>query len=115
MSRLERRTVTPTLVRLAELANILSVPIRALLNEASPLTVDVTDEVYKSLAKLGENDRVWTKNMLTELCSKLAVAPQQKRYLVNLDATSRTPQPTQMKAVASGARILLRKGGAVNL
>lgn len=72
ISRLERGAVMPTLVRLAQLADILSVPIAALLDESSPLTVDVTDEVYRALHALRESDRVWVKNMLTELCARLA-------------------------------------------
>lgn len=72
ISRLERGTIMPTLVRLAELADILSVPITSLLHETSPLTVDLTDEVYRALQPLSEGDRIWVKTMLTELCARLA-------------------------------------------
>lgn len=74
MSRLERGAVMPTLVRLAQLADIFSVPITALLEESSPLTADVTDEVYRALQTLSESDRVWVKTMLTELCVRLTAA-----------------------------------------
>lgn len=74
MSRLERGAVMPTLVRLARLADILSVPITALLEETSPLAVDVTDEVYRALQTLDESNRIWVKNTLVELCIRLAAA-----------------------------------------
>lgn len=76
MSRLERGTVMPTLVRLARLADILAVPITTLLEESSPSTADVTGEVYRALQTLNESDRVWVKNMLTELCARLTASKQ---------------------------------------
>lgn len=72
VSRMERGLIVPTLGRLAQLSDILSVPIAALLEEASPLTVDVTNEVYRALETLSDSDRIWVKNMLTELCTRLA-------------------------------------------
>lgn len=73
ISRMERGTSWPTLPRLLSLADLYSVPVSALLQQSSPRTRDIAEELAEQLARLATEDQTWVREWFKELCNRLAV------------------------------------------
>lgn len=71
--------------RLLLLADLYDVPVSSLFQQSSPHTKDTAEELQNQLARLSDDDRVWVKQWLSELCDRLttvsasAVQPAGKR------------------------------------
>lgn len=71
ISRFERGTVVPTLSRLYELADVLAVPVMALLHSETARTRDVAQEFATSLERLSVDDQVFVRKWFGEICEHL--------------------------------------------
>lgn len=71
VSRFERGAVLPPLARLAELAEVLDVPIESLVRAGSPRLTDQAVELADQLADLNQADRVLVQRWVAELCARL--------------------------------------------
>ena len=72
VARVERGTAIPTVVRLAELAELFGCQTSELLMEASTLTADQAAEVAKLLARVSLADRQLLVRWLGELADRLS-------------------------------------------
>ncbi|MCK4130606.1 helix-turn-helix transcriptional regulator [Ralstonia pseudosolanacearum] len=85
IGRMERGTTWPSLPRLLLLADLYDVPVSSLFQQSSPHAKDTAEELQNQLARLSDDDRVWVKQWLSELCDRLttvsasAVQPAGKR------------------------------------
>jgi transcriptional regulator with XRE-family HTH domain len=70
ISRFERDAVLPSLTRLVALADVYDVPVSRLLRQGSLRAHDLAEELADALARLGEPDRIWVAQWLTELCER---------------------------------------------
>lgn len=76
ISRMERGTTWPTLPRLMSLADLYKVSVGSLLQQRSPRTKDIAEELENQLARLTTEDQVWVREWVTELCNRLASGSQ---------------------------------------
>lgn len=71
VSRIERGTVIPNVIRLVELAEIFGCGTDELLMEASPRAMDNAKYLYELLEKLSDDDKVFLQEMMVSLAKKL--------------------------------------------
>ena len=71
VSRIERGISVPTLVRLAELADIFKCPIEDLLGSSSTRAVDQADYIAKLITALPTNDRNMVVDVVERICERL--------------------------------------------
>ena len=71
VSRIERGTVIPNIIRLVELAEIFGCGTDELLMEASPRAMDNAKYLYELLEKLSDDDKVFLQEMMVSLAKKL--------------------------------------------
>lgn len=71
ISRFERGATLPTLPRLFELADVYGIPVNEFLRRGSSRPADVGEDLVHTLSHLGEADRAWVSEWLTELCERL--------------------------------------------
>ncbi len=72
IGRMERGITWPSLPRLLLLADLYNVPVSSLFQHGSPHVKDTAEELESQLARLSDDDRVWVKQWLSELCDRLA-------------------------------------------
>lgn len=72
ISRLETGTSLPSLVRLAEIADVLKVSLGELLGGVSPHATDQATEIATCLEQLGEQDRRMLVGIMKQLAGRLA-------------------------------------------
>lgn len=68
ISRIERGSATPSLLKLEELAYAMGVPLSALLSASSSLPEDQMLELAARLRKLPEGDRFFIVGLIHQLC-----------------------------------------------
>ncbi|WP_133647501.1 helix-turn-helix domain-containing protein [Paraburkholderia flava] len=73
VARVERGTAIPTVVRLAELAELFGCPTGELLMESSTVTVDQAAEVVKMLGRVPLADRQLLVRWLGEFADRLSL------------------------------------------
>ena len=71
VSRFERGETLPSLVRLAEMAEVYEVPLEALVRGTSANPLDQGNEIAAELNGLSRNDRDFVRRWVTEMCAKL--------------------------------------------
>lgn len=71
VSRIERGISVPTLIRLAELADIFKCPIEDLLGSSSTRAVDQADYIAKMIAALPVEDRMMVVDVVERICDRL--------------------------------------------
>lgn len=71
VSRIERGITIPTLIRLAELADIFRCPIEDLLGNRSTRPLDQTEYISKLLATLPTDDREMVVEVVEKICDRL--------------------------------------------
>ena len=71
ISRIERGRIVPTLPTLAALADALDVSLAELLGGSSARPADQSAEILELLQGLQDDDRIWVKQWLVELCARL--------------------------------------------
>ena len=71
VSRIERGISVPTLVRLAELADIFKCPIEDLLGSSSTRAVDQAEYITKLIAALPTEDRMMVVEVVERICDRL--------------------------------------------
>ena len=71
ISRFERGTAIPTLLRLFELADVLGVSVAELLLDPSTPSMDMALEIASQLEPLSPDDRIFVKRWLEEMCKHL--------------------------------------------
>ena len=71
VSRIERGISVPTLVRLAELADIFKCPIEDLLGSSSTRSIDQAEYLAKLLASLPSDDRTMVVEVVERICDRL--------------------------------------------
>lgn len=71
---MERGTTWPSLPRLLFLADLYNVPVSSLFQHSSSHVKDTAEELQSQLARLSDDDRVWVKQWLSELCDRLTTA-----------------------------------------
>lgn len=71
VSRIERGISVPTLVRLAELADIFKCPIEDLLGTSSTRAVDQADYIAQLIATLPTEDRTMVVEVVQRICERL--------------------------------------------
>ncbi|WP_439894458.1 helix-turn-helix domain-containing protein (plasmid) [Ralstonia sp. 25C] len=79
ISRMERGATWPTLPRLMSLADLYNVSVGSLLQQRSPRSKDIAEELENQLARLTTEDQVWVREWVTELCNRLAAGSQPVR------------------------------------
>lgn len=77
VSRIERGTVIPNIVRLVELADIFECGIDELLTASSLRPIDHANALLKQPEHLAEPDREWLLNVMTALADRLAKSDKQ--------------------------------------
>jgi transcriptional regulator with XRE-family HTH domain len=78
ISRFERGIVLPTLPRLYELAEVLSVPAAELLQRGSTRSSDTAQEVASLLERLSLDDQILVRRWFGEICERLAKKPHSR-------------------------------------
>lgn len=81
ISRIERARLVPTLPRLAAIADALDVSLAELLGGSSPRPSDQSVEIVELLRGLRDEDRVWVKQWLVELCDRLKTSSKGRRRI----------------------------------
>ncbi|MBP4033003.1 helix-turn-helix transcriptional regulator [Aeromonas sp. PrichA-15] len=71
VSRMERGIVVPTIVRLAELAQIFGCELTDLLRETSSRPLEQAVRLAHQLEQLTDDDRQWVTDTMTALMSRL--------------------------------------------
>lgn len=71
IARVERGTAIPTVVRLAELAELFGCATRDLLEESSTLTADQANEMVRMLGRVSLTDRQMLVNWLDTFTTRL--------------------------------------------
>jgi transcriptional regulator with XRE-family HTH domain len=71
VSRMERGIVVPTIVRLAELAQIFGCELTDLLRETSSRPLEQAVRLAHQLEQLTDDDRQWVTDTMTDLMSRL--------------------------------------------
>lgn len=71
VSRIERGISVPTLIRLAELADIFKCPIEDLLGSGSTRAIDQADYITKLIAALPTEDRTMVVEVVERICNRL--------------------------------------------
>ena len=71
VSRMERGIVVPTIVRLAELAQIFECELTDLLRETSSRPLEQAVRLAHQLEQLTDDDRQWVTDTMTALMSRL--------------------------------------------
>ncbi|MFM0219954.1 helix-turn-helix domain-containing protein [Paraburkholderia caledonica] len=79
ISRFERGIVLPTLPRLYELADVLSVPAVELLQRGSTRSSDTAQEVVSLLERLSLDDQILVRRWFGEMCERLAKKPHSRK------------------------------------
>ena len=74
ISRFERGSALPSLLRLIDLADLYGVPLDILVRSGSSRPLDQASDILASMAPLEEADRDWVRVWVKELCEKLAKA-----------------------------------------
>jgi transcriptional regulator with XRE-family HTH domain len=71
VSRIERGISVPTLVRLAELADIFKCPIEDLLGSSSTRALDQADYIAQLISTLPTDDRTMVVEVVQRICERL--------------------------------------------
>lgn len=71
ISRFERGETLPSLVRLAELAEVYEVPLEALVREMASSLLEQANEIAAELNRLSRDDRDLVRRWGTEMCARL--------------------------------------------
>lgn len=71
ISRFERGETLPSLVRLAELAEVYEVPLEALVRGVASSPLDQANEIAGELNRLSRDDRDFVRRWVTEMCARL--------------------------------------------
>lgn len=73
ISRFERGETLPSLVRLAELAEVYEAPLEALVRGVASGPLDQANEMAAELMGLSRDNRDFVKRWVSEMCSRLKV------------------------------------------
>ncbi len=71
VSRFERGETLPSLVRLAEMAEVYEVPLEAFVRGTSASPLDQSNEIAAELNGFSRDDRDFVRKWVTEMCAKL--------------------------------------------
>jgi transcriptional regulator with XRE-family HTH domain len=79
ISRFERGETLPSLVRLAELAEVYEVPLEALVRGMASSPLDQANEIAGELNRLSRDDRDFVRRWVSEMCARLRETPEKGR------------------------------------
>ncbi len=71
ISRFERGATLPSLSRLMDIAEFLDVPLDALVRAGSSRPLDLAVDISVMLSMLKDEDKVWVRDWMEQLCKKL--------------------------------------------